>query len=281
MSISRNNASNILSLYLSENPELRLSKLVEEARDIITPTIAEMHCVNYSDEEMLAYLYVAYSVNDSWDKDITNTVILYHGTPQKEFQPNPNYVNENTDYGSGLYLTPYIELAKEWSATTIASNITYVHSFSLNLSGLSVFDFDQVNNVIWLAELCKHYQSNFQRANKKNISDLINMFNMYSLERYDVLTGWCGDAAYMEAIERILTDTLSVEQIKDVLHLGDLKEQYCLKSVKAYNALIKIGVEEVDANAYNKKYLSRMQLAENTFYSMRFEGTTLTEYLED
>ena len=67
---------------------------------------------------------------------------VYHGTTNPNFKPDPNYENEETDYGSGLYLTPYLDLAKEWSKIN-AILPGYVYEFSLDFSNLDVFDIDK------------------------------------------------------------------------------------------------------------------------------------------
>ena len=46
-------------------------------------------------------------------KSDKNTLILYHGSPNKEIRPTYGLGNDKHDYGNGFYLTESLVLASE------------------------------------------------------------------------------------------------------------------------------------------------------------------------
>ena len=287
MAITRNAASTLLSEYLSKYPHLTLAYLVKEAKDVITRNIAKSHNVSFDDEEMLAYLYVAYAREHTWDKDVTTKITLYHGTPQKDFQPNPNYVNEETDYGSGLYLTQYKELAKEWSVAFHDNKYGYVHEFILDISDIQIFDFSQVQPVVWLAELAKHYKDDrlFTERQQKLIQALINKYSVYNTDKKDILYGWRADSSFSNIFIYSIQNRLSIMQINNALHIGDLNMQYCIKSLKAYSLLQKTkNVLTIEADEWKKKYAERISSFDSELEGILYTkptGPSIIDLLED
>ena len=188
-------------------------------------------------------------------------IVLYHGTNNKDFKLDKNYKNEYTDYGPGFYLTPYIELAKEWSSINNKSGVGYVHEYRLNLSNLFVFYFDAVNPLVWLSELAYHYNDIVD--DKGNRMNLIHSFRLYDTDRYDIVSGWRADGSFRNIMISILNDELSVEYLDEALRLGDLKAQYCIKQERVYKELREVKVHECDADVYINKYNNRLKYADD------------------
>ena len=290
MSITRSDASNKLSLYLAENPDLRLMTLCEDAKASLTETMISKHGIDSTDDEMLAYLYVAITKCPDWDQNITNKIRLYHGTADPDFKPNPNYKNEHTDYGSGLYLTPYLNLAKEWSTAFVDCTESYVFQYDLDLKDLIIFDFDQVNPLVWLAELAYHYKNDEGTLEKlrKNIDVLIDKYRMFNVSRADVITGWRADSTFGEIYELAIENRFTMPMINEALKLGDLKAQYCIKSDKAYKALQETVLPTIvvqDVDTWKTNYKNRMKSVKNDIFNITgmrdLTGPILEDYLED
>ena len=181
---------------------------------------------------------------------------LYHGTPDPNFKPDPDYDNPVTDYGKGLYLTPYLDLAKEWASSTGSKN-GYVYSFELDTTELMIFDFDCASPLVWLAELYYHYKR-FLLSNPDVVTYVINKYRVYDIDRYDVITGWRGDGTYYDILDMFAKGTLSVNQINSALRLGDLNVQYCIKSAKALDLLQFKECIDVNTEIYGSRYINRM-----------------------
>ena len=93
-------------------------------------------------------------------------MVLYHGSPNKEFTPEYGKGEDKHDYGRGFYLTQDKELAKEWAVCNPDSGNGWVHKYDLDCNGLKVFDFEQAGILVWLAELMKHRAADTSRRYK-------------------------------------------------------------------------------------------------------------------
>ena len=88
--------------------------------------------------------------------DKKTKVILYHASSCSQVVPKHGLGNEKHDYGKGFYLTENIDLAKEWSVCKPDKANGWVHKFELDVSELSVLDFQEHDILSWLAELMKY-----------------------------------------------------------------------------------------------------------------------------
>ena len=165
-------------------------------------------------------------------------IVLYHGSFNKVVVPQYGLGETKHDYGKGFYLTENVELAKEWAVCRPDETNGWVHKFELDTKDLKVLDFQQYNVLSWLAELMKHRDAadtrRYKMLSKKFIAkDGINDFL------------WIGK--------------IDIEIIEELLSLGGLGIQYCIKSELAYSKLTKIedGLICVDYNEFNEKYNKR------------------------
>ena len=85
-----------------------------------------------------------------------DTIILYHGSPNKIVTPVFGGGDDKHDYGRGFYLTENIDLAKEWAVCRPNEQNGWVHKYELNTRKLKIFDFQEKDVLSWLAELMKH-----------------------------------------------------------------------------------------------------------------------------
>ena len=85
-----------------------------------------------------------------------DTIILYHGSPNKIVTPVFGGGDDKHDYGRGFYLTENVDLAKEWAVCRPNEQNGWVHKYVLNTENLKIFDFQEKDVLSWLAELMKH-----------------------------------------------------------------------------------------------------------------------------
>ena len=174
-------------------------------------------------------------------------IILYHGSPNKEVTPKYGLGEARHDYGKGFYLTEDIKLAKEWSVCRPDESNGWVHKYELDTDGLKIFDFQKESILCWLAELMKHRAA----ADSKR----------YGVEtaEYDVIKGWRANASYFYIAKSFVRDEIDVEILEELLSLGGLGIQYCIKSELAYTHLYELEGEliSVEFNDFNIKYNQR------------------------
>ena len=185
-------------------------------------------------------------------------LILYHGTPDKIVVPTFGLGDDKHDYGRGFYLTESAELAKEWAVCRPNEDNGWVHKYELDTDGLKILDFQEKNVLCWLAELMKHRDA----ADTKRYRMLAQKFiEKYGLDtsKYDVIKGWRANASYFYIAKEFVRDNIDVDILEELLLLGGLGIQYCIKSRLAYSKLHEVQGElsVVKYDEFNEKYNSR------------------------
>ena len=160
-------------------------------------------------------------------------LILYHGTPDKVVVPMYGKGEERHDYGRGFYLTESIDLAKEWAVCRPNEMNGYVHKYTLDTDGLRILNFQQKGVLSWLAELMKHRDAADSKRYRMLAKKFINQYGV-DTEQYDVIKGWRANASYFYIAKEFVRDNIDLDILEELLSLGGLGIQYCIKSELAY-----------------------------------------------
>ena len=189
-------------------------------------------------------------------------IILYHGSPNKVVVPQFGFGEGKHDYGKGFYLTENIELAKEWAVCRPDEMNGWVHKYELETDDLKILDFQEHNILSWLAELMKHRDASDSRRYKVLSKKFIAEYGIDTSE-YDVIKGWRANASYFYIAKEFVRDNIDIEILEELLSLGGLGIQYCIKSELAYSKLTEIedGIISVDYSEFNEKYNERDVIA--------------------
>lgn len=185
-------------------------------------------------------------------------IILFHGTPDVVVTPTYGYGDDKHDYGRGFYLIESLELAKEWAVCKPQKSNGWVHKYELDIETLKVLDFQEKDILSWLAELMKHREA----AESKRYRMLAEKFiEKYGIDTsgYDVIKGWRANASYFFIAKEFVKDNVDIEILEELLSLGGLGIQYCIKSPLAYSRLHEVTDEamEVKYEEFNEKYNQR------------------------
>ena len=185
-------------------------------------------------------------------------LILYHGTCDRIVQPTYGLGDEKHDYGKGFYLTESVDLAKEWAVCRPNETNGWLHKFELKTDELNILDFGQRNVLSWLAELMKHRDA----ADTKRYRMLADKFiEKYGIDtgEYDVIKGWRANASYFYIAKEFVRDNIDMDILEELLSLGGLGIQYCIKSELAYSKLHEVpdSLIAVDYTEFNEKYNQR------------------------
>lgn len=185
-------------------------------------------------------------------------IILYHGSPNKVVVPQFGFGEGKHDYGKGFYLTENIELAKEWAVCRPDETNGWVHKYELETDDLKILDFQEHNILSWLAELMKHRDASDSRRYKVLSKKFIAEYGIDTSE-YDVIKGWRANASYFYIAKEFVRDNIDIEILEELLSLGGLGIQYCIKSELAYSKLAEVedGLISVDYIEFNEKYNER------------------------
>ncbi len=185
-------------------------------------------------------------------------IILYHGSPNNVVVPQFGFGEGKHDYGKGLYLTENIELAKEWAVCRPDETNGWVHKYELETDDLKILDFQEHDILSWLAELMKHRDASDSKRYKVLSKKFIAKYGIDTSE-YDVIKGWRANASYFYIAKEFVRDNIDIEILEELLSLGGLGIQYCIKSELAYSKLTEVedGLVSVDYSEFNEKYNER------------------------
>lgn len=185
-------------------------------------------------------------------------IVLFHGSPEKCFTPMYGKGNDKHDYGRGFYLTDNIELAKEWAVCRPNEQNGFVHQYELDTANLRILDFQEANVLSWLAELMKHRDASDSKRYRMLAKQFIKKYGI-DTEDYDVIKGWRANASYFYIAKEFVRDNIDLDILEDLLSLGGLGIQYCLKSELAYSQLYEVEskMQVVNYAEFNEKYNQR------------------------
>lgn len=191
-----------------------------------------------------------------------NKLILYHGSPNEVVLPTYGLGQDKHDYGKGFYLTESVDLAKEWAVCRPSEKNGYLHKYELDLDGLKILDFEKLNILSWLAELMKHRDASDTKRYKVLSKKFIDKYGFDTTE-YDVIKGWRADASYFFVAREFVRDNIDLDILEELMSLGGLGIQYCIKSKLAYSHLQEVpnSLELVSYEEFNLKYNERDSLA--------------------
>lgn len=185
-------------------------------------------------------------------------LILYHGTSEKRFMPTFGLGNDRHDYGRGFYLTADFELAKEWAVCKPTEINGWVHKYELDTDGLQILDFQEKNVLCWLAELMKNRDADDSRRYRVLSAKFIEKYGVDS-SSYDIIKGWRANASYFYIAKEFVRDNIDIDILEELLSLGGLGIQYCIKTELAYSKLHELQEDlySVDYREFNEKYNMR------------------------
>lgn len=185
-------------------------------------------------------------------------ITLFHGTPNKVITPTYGLGNDKHDYGRGFYLTEDVELAKEWAVCRPDEQNGWVHKYVLNTNELKILDFQERDVLAWLAELMKHRDAADSKRYHMLAAKFIEKYGVDTSE-YDVIKGWRANASYFYVAREFVRDNIDIDILEELLSLGGLGIQYCIKTELAYSRLKEISEDQsiVNYDDFNRKYNQR------------------------
>ena len=185
-------------------------------------------------------------------------IILFHGSSNKIIVPTYGNGEDRHDYGRGFYLTEDFQLAKEWAVCRPNDTNGWVHKYELDVERLKILNFQEENVLSWLAELMKHRDAADSKRYKILSKQFIDKYGIDTSD-YDVIKGWRANASYFYIAREFVRDNIDMDILEELLSLGGLGVQYCIKSELAYSKLceLKSDLFSVEYDEFNEKYNQR------------------------
>lgn len=197
-------------------------------------------------------------------------MILYHGSDKIIDRPDVNFYNPYNDYGSGLYCTENIELAKEWACGRTCDK-GIVNCYELDISELNILNLNDENHHLlnWLAVLAEHRSLNLDTEGSEYIrNQFIKKFSV-NLNDYDIIKGYRADDSFFTFTRDFFNGILSLERLQRSMFLGRLGKQITIKSAKAFQKLAFVRAIEITGNEhteYANKRRTRDSRARNYYF---------------
>jgi hypothetical protein len=182
---------------------------------------------------------------------------LYHGSVGIVKKPEYGKGNPRNDYGLGFYCTEDLELAKEWACVDKRGG--FANIYTINESELSVFNLSQPQYgfMDWLAVLVNNRVFSITNPMAAEAKEYISEHFLPDLSAYDVVTGYRADDSYFTFALDFLSNVISLRQLSRAMLLGDLGEQFVLRSHKSFDFIQFERSEMVDGDIYFSKRRKR------------------------
>ena len=208
-------------------------------------------------------------------------ITLFHGSSVIVEKPDLNYCKPYTDYGVGFYCTKHIELAKEWACPINVDG--FVNEYELDMMGLKILDLstDEYNILNWLAILMENRLVNLSSPLSKRAKDYLLEHFLPDYKGYDVIIGYRADDSYFLFARAFINNQISLKQLGYAMKLGDLGNQYCLKTNKAIAQLRFVGATPASADKYYRLKKERDQNARDDFMKELENGDVDGIYIRD
>ena len=134
----------------------------------------------------------------------------------------------------------------------------WVHKYELECDELKILDFKEYNVLAWLAELMKHRDAADSKRYRMLAEKFIAKYGK-DTDEYDVIKGWRADASYFYIAKEFVRDNIDIDILEELLLLGGLGTQYCIKSERAYSRLHEITGELLSTEyaEFNDRYNKR------------------------
>ena len=193
-----------------------------------------------------------------------DNIIIYHGSPNivtPVFGEGKAY----NDYGLGFYCTENLELAKEWACSQDSDG--YANQYILNIESLNVLYLNgpQYNILNWLAVLLENRIFSIAEGLPREAKKYIMETFLPDYKSYDIIIGYRADDSYFSYARDLISNTLSLGDLKQAMMLGKLGEQVVLKSERAFEALTKSEIIPADRSEYYARYCERDRMARENY----------------
>jgi len=183
--------------------------------------------------------------------------MIFHGSI--EIVKNPEYGKgkKENDYGLGFYCTEDLELAKEWACSDIRGG--FVNTYEIDTSSLSIVDLSlpQYSFLDWLTVLVNNRIFTITSPIAEEAKAYLTEYFHPDLSSADIITGYRADDSYFSFALDFLNNVISLRQLSRAMRLGNLGEQFVLKSKKAFNLINFINSEAVVGDMYFPKRKKR------------------------
>ena len=208
-----------------------------------------------------------------------NKITLYHGSDKILKMPEFGKGEINNDYGQGFYCTKNKELAGEWAVLWTEKD-GYINEYSFDYAGLNILYLNQMPIENWIAVLVANRKGEYKKQHKQRMNVFLDKFGV-DIAPYDIIEGWRADDSFYTYIRDFFAVVLSLEKLKEAMGFGDLGNQICLKTKKAFDIIKFAAHYPASASQFLKSAQDRDEDARRKYLDMEdpMQGTLLIDLI--
>lgn len=166
-----------------------------------------------------------------------SVITLYHGSSVVVNNPSIEHCKPHNDYGRGFYCTRSLELAKEWACQQGRSG--FANAYEVDLASLRVLDLNdgEFGILHWLALLLQNRTVRLATPVMVQGDAWLRECFLIDTVSADIIKGYRADDSYFGFARAFLRNEITLDQLVYAMRLGELGEQYMVKSPRAFAAL--------------------------------------------
>ena len=208
-------------------------------------------------------------------------LVIYHGSPEIVEIPLFGKGKPYNDYGQGFYCTEEPELAKEWAVNEGTDG--YVNMYRIDTDGLRILNLssEEFSILNWIAILVQYRKLRTTSPVMRRGREWLESHYLIDIEPFDAITGYRADDSYFAFARAFLDNAITVEQLSRAMKLGELGEQFVLKSREAFRRIKFDSFTYVKSSEYYPKRKGRDEAAREAFFSMLDTDEADGIYLRD
>ena len=190
---------------------------------------------------------------------------IYHGS--KDIIKKPIFGKGKTynDYGLGFYCTDTLEMASEWGVDKNRDG--YANIYEIDVDTLNILNLNEEEYSIlhWLAILLENREFDIPSALALEAKEYILKNFKVDYQKYDAIIGYRADDSYFSFAQDFINGTISYRQLTNAMHLGNLGQQFVLKSKKAFDEIKFLGYEIAESQIWFAKKEQRDKSARREY----------------
>lgn len=163
--------------------------------------------------------------------------IIYHGSVNEIKKPIFGYGKRYNDYGLGFYCTEELDLAKEWAVSI--DHDGFANVYEIEMDDLTILNLNDPKYCImhWLAILLENRTFDIQSPLALEAKEYILKNFLPDYKHYDIIIGYRADDSYFSFAQDFINGMISYRQLRNAMYLGNLGQQFVLKSKKAFSQI--------------------------------------------
>ena len=206
---------------------------------------------------------------------------LYHGSYKIVQEPKYGRGKEYNDYGQGFYLTEDPDLACEWAVNDGLDG--FVSRYEIEMDDLSILclNSEEYSILHWLALLVDNRRFRISTPVMARAKEWLTENYLIDLGFYDAVIGYRADDSYFTFAKDFLNNSITLGQLSRAMKLGELGEQFVIKSRFAFDMLEFRGFEPVESALYYPKRKARDENARADYFRMFEKDSEDGIYIRD